>query len=126
MGKVHTDLEEKMIKIGPIEKAWKWFEGNHERVFDSLDIPNDNEVARMFRDEATVRILRNLKMERGPCGRCMERGLFCEEMVNLLRAAGYKRPPGEDRFSIRSLKSTACLEMVWDTARLMALAAAKR
>lgn len=74
----------------------------------------------MFHQEAPARILRNLKMERGSCGRYMERSLFCEEMGILLRSAGYKRPQGEDRFSIKSLKSCDCLYRVWDFSRSMA------
>jgi hypothetical protein len=109
-----------MIEINALEHAWRWFEEHSEEVFDSLEIPNDTDAERMFRHEAAIRILRNLKMERGPCGRYMEQGLFREEMGRLLRSAGYKRPAGEDRFSIKSLKSAACLDLTWQFSLQMA------
>lgn len=105
-----------MISIGPIEKAWKWFEQNYDQVFDKLEIPREGDLDLLFRREAGKRIMMRLKMERAPCGRCMEQSLFMEEMRELMWVAGYKRPVGEDRSSLRNLRSYECLRRVWDVA----------
>lgn len=47
-------------------------------------------------------------------GRTMDRGVFIEEMRELLWQGGYKRPDGVKRGSLRDMKSTRRLGLIWD------------
>lgn len=47
-------------------------------------------------------------------GRTMDRGVFIEEMRDELRRAGYRRPDGVKRGSLRDMKSTRRLGLIWD------------
>lgn len=54
-------------------------------------------------------------------GVAMNKGRFVEEMREIVRATGYKRPDGTNRKSIQNLKSRARLELIWDMNRATAL-----
>jgi hypothetical protein len=54
-------------------------------------------------------------------GVAMDKGRFVEEMREIVRATGYKRPDGTPRKSIQNLKSRARLELIWDMNRAQAL-----
>lgn len=47
-------------------------------------------------------------------GRTMDRGVFMEEMRQELRDAGYRRPDDVRKGSLRDLKSTRRLGLIWD------------
>lgn len=47
-------------------------------------------------------------------GRTMDRGVFIEEMREELRTTGYKRPDGVKRGSLRDLKGSRRLGLIWD------------
>lgn len=94
-------------------EAVEWFEENYEKVFDWLGIPSETEHGRFFRTEAYPRILSNLKGKRYE-KTFMSGSRFAAEMEDVLRAAGYQRPPGVDRNSVEFHKSHAFLIQAWN------------
>lgn len=47
-------------------------------------------------------------------GVTMDKGRFVEEMREIVRSTGYKRPDGTHRKSVQNLKSRARLELIWE------------
>lgn len=63
--------------------------------------------------EMQSRILSGLSGEKVD-GATMDRSRFVEEMSQMVRATGYKRPEGTSRKSVQNLRSRARLELIWN------------
>lgn len=63
--------------------------------------------------EAKARLQSRLDLEKRD-GRTMDRGVFIEEMRNILLDSGYRRPKGVKRGSLRDLKSSRRLGLIFD------------
>lgn len=79
-----------------------------DRAMFSARVENERLLAEMqARLQARVELAK-----RG--GRTMDRGVFVEEMREILREQGYKRADGVRRGSLRDLKSSRRLALIWD------------
>jgi len=98
-----------MITCLPLPHAVKWFKVHHERVYDWLKIPNDEENGELLRHEITWRLNVRLTLQRIPNdGRIMELGLFIRQMREVMDDLGGYAEPGKipdptDLYSSQSL-----------------------
>lgn len=79
-----------------------------DRAFFSARVEDERILAEM-QDRLRARI----ELEKRD-GRTMDRGVFVEEMHDILKQSGYRRPEGVKAGSLRDLKSTRRLSLIFD------------
>lgn len=98
-----------VVPSGMTSREWELLQAEIRlRAFFSAGVENERILEEM-RERLQARI-ELAKRE----GRTVDRGVFIEEMREIIRQTGYKRDEDVKRGSLRDLKSTRRLELIWD------------